>query len=115
MKTNKRRNIRKCNRKRKLVKASIIMMLTLILTISIHSIVTFGAEETEEQKTPPTSIEYTIEAGDSLWSIAEEVVDKYNVTNDTVGNIVARTEAINCIATNEVLSQGRRIIVSFYK
>ena len=112
MKTNKRR-IRRRNRK--LAKAGIIMMLALLLSISLRTIVTFGAEETEEQKTPPTSIEYTVEAGDSLWSIAEEVVDQFGVVNDTVGNIVARTEAINCIATNEVLSQGRTIIVSFYK
>ncbi len=112
MKTNKRR-IRRRNLR--LVKASIFMMLILILSVSVHSIVTFGAEETEEQTVPPTSIEYTIEAGDSLWSIAEEVVDQFGVVNDTVGNIVARTEAINCIATNEVLPQGRTIIVSFYK
>lgn len=112
MKTNKRR-IRRRNRK--LAKAGIIMMLALLLSISLRTIVTFGAEETEEQKTPPTSIEYTVEAGDSLWSIAEEVVDRFGVVNDTVGNIVARTQAINCIANNETLSQGRTIIVSFYK
>lgn len=107
------------NRRRKTRRNRRVGLIAMIIVIVVvtHIIMVFEVaadKEEPENYISVTTIEHQVAAGENLWSIAESVVDDYNVTNDTVGNIVERTRLHNEIKEGDLLPIGTTVVVPFY-
>lgn len=111
------KNIRRKSRRHSNRKIGLIAMIIAIVVVA-HIIMVFEVaadkEDPMEKYISVTMIEHQVEAGENLWSIAESVVDDYNVTNDTVGNIVERIRLHNEIKEGDLLPIGTTVVVPFY-
>lgn len=103
-------------RAREVAKKRMILLLATVLLITIGSIIFGNSFSSAQAQSEENDISYkyyksiVIEAGDSLWSIAEEYrTDDYASTQEYIDELME----INGL-DSETIHQGQHLVVAYY-
>ena len=106
---NSRRNRRRTvNRKRALIYAA-VLAAGILMILFLGSGITAASAKQAKQEIYYTSVQ--VEAGDTLWSLAEKYAPEY----ENVGDYVDTLRQLNQIRREDRLIPGQILIIAYYK
>ena len=103
--TNRRRTV---NRKRVLIYAA-VLAAGILMILLLGSGITAASAKQEKKEVYYTSVR--VEAGDTLWSLAEKYVPEY----EKVGDYVETLRQLNRIRREDRLIPGQILVIAYYK